>query len=61
MRTVREHLSRFLRREDGPTAVQYAVLLALLVVLCIAAVQSLGTRANTTFGRYGNSIRGTAS
>ena len=36
----------FLKREDGPTAVEYAVMLALIIVVCIAAITSLGTNAN---------------
>ena len=42
-------LERFLREEDGPTAVEYAVMLALIVVVCIAAITSLGSSANNTF------------
>jgi pilus assembly protein Flp/PilA len=41
---------RFLKKEDGPTAVEYAVMLALIIVVCIAAITSLGTNANQTFG-----------
>jgi pilus assembly protein Flp/PilA len=41
--------ARFLRDEDGPTAVEYAVMLALIVVVCIAAITSLGSSANNTF------------
>jgi pilus assembly protein Flp/PilA len=40
---------RFLREEDGPTAVEYAVMLALIVVVCIASITTLGTNANNTF------------
>ena len=39
----------FLKREDGPTAVEYAVMLALIIVVCLAALTTLGTNANTTF------------
>ena len=39
----------FLKREDGPTAVEYAVMLALIIVVCIAAITTLGTKANATF------------
>jgi pilus assembly protein Flp/PilA len=39
----------FLKREDGPTAVEYAVMLALIVVVCIAAITALGTGASKTF------------
>ncbi len=39
----------FLKAEDGPTAVEYAVMLALIIVVCIAAVSTLGSRASNTF------------
>ena len=39
----------FLNDEDGPTAVEYAVMLALIIVVCIAAIGTLGTNANTVF------------
>jgi pilus assembly protein Flp/PilA len=41
--------ARFLRDEDGPTAVEYAVMLALIVVVCIGAISTLGSNANATF------------
>ena len=41
--------ARFLRDEDGPTAVEYAVMLALIIVVCIAAITTLGSNANGTF------------
>ena len=40
-------LVKFLKSEDGPTAVEYAVMLALIIVVCIAAITTLGTNANT--------------
>ena len=40
---------RFLKAEDGPTAVEYAVMLALIVVVCIAAITTLGTNSNRVF------------
>jgi pilus assembly protein Flp/PilA len=43
----------FLKREDGPTAVEYAVMLALIIVVCIAAVTTLGANVNEV---YTNSI-----
>ncbi len=42
-------LGRLLREEDGPTAVEYAVMLALIVVVCIAAITTLGSNASNTF------------
>jgi pilus assembly protein Flp/PilA len=45
----RDQVQRFLREEDGPTAVEYAVMLALIIVVCIGAITTLGTNANTVF------------
>jgi pilus assembly protein Flp/PilA len=39
----------FLKKEDGPTAVEYAVMLALIIVVCIAAITTLGSNTNSTF------------
>ena len=46
----------FLKREDGPTAVEYAVMLALIIVVCITAITTLGTNANATFTKVGNAV-----
>jgi pilus assembly protein Flp/PilA len=51
----------FMKREDGPTAVEYAVMLALIIVVCLAAITTLGQNANTTFGTVGTAIGSTAS
>ena len=51
----------FLKREDGPTAVEYAVMLALIIVVCIAAITAIGTNANSTFSTVGSALGGTAS
>jgi pilus assembly protein Flp/PilA len=40
---------QFVEREDGPTAVEYAVMLALIIVVCIGAITTLGKNANGTF------------
>ena len=40
---------QFLKAEDGPTAVEYAVMLALIIVVCIAAISALGSDASNTF------------
>jgi len=50
---------KFLVSEDGPTAVEYAVMLALIIVVCLAAIGTIGTNAKTTFTRVGNSLAGT--
>ena len=43
------HVAEFLRSEDGPTAVEYAVMLALIIVVCVAAIQTVGNNANAKF------------
>jgi len=48
MRTF-EMVREFLKSEDGPTAVEYAVMLALIVVVCITAITALGSNANRVF------------
>jgi pilus assembly protein Flp/PilA len=49
MKAVTKQLVNFLKKEDGPTAVEYAVMLALIIVVCIAAITALGSNANNTF------------
>jgi pilus assembly protein Flp/PilA len=51
-------VGNFLAAEDGPTAVEYAVMLALIIVVCISAITTLGQNANTTFTTVGNTIGG---
>jgi pilus assembly protein Flp/PilA len=55
---VASQVVRFLKQEDGPTAVEYAVMLALIIVVCIAAITTLGQHANTTFQTVGNAVGG---
>ena len=42
-------IAAFVKSEDGPTAVEYAVMLALIIVVCIGAIATLGTNANGVF------------
>jgi pilus assembly protein Flp/PilA len=51
----------FLKAEDGPTAVEYAVMLALIIVVCIAAVATLGSNAANTFTNVGSVVNVSAS
>ena len=51
----------FVRHEDGPTAVEYAVMLALIIVVCIGAIATLGSNANTTFSTVGSAVATTGS
>ena len=49
-------IRNFLVAEDGPTAVEYAVMLALIVIVCLTAIQSVGSNAKTTFTNIANSL-----
>jgi pilus assembly protein Flp/PilA len=61
MRQLQQAALNFLAKEDGPTAVEYAVMLALIIVVCITAITTLGTNANATFTKVGTTIGGTSS
>ena len=60
MQNLTKFVTDFIAREDGPTAVEYAVMLALIIVVCLAAITTLGQNANSTFTTVGNKI-GSAS
>jgi pilus assembly protein Flp/PilA len=49
MKTLAKKVQRFLVSEDGPTAVEYAVMLALIVIVCLTAIRAVGTSTNDTF------------
>jgi pilus assembly protein Flp/PilA len=56
MKSFALKLRQFMVSEDGPTAVEYAVMLALIVIVCLSAITTLGTNAKTTFTNIGASI-----
>jgi pilus assembly protein Flp/PilA len=58
MRQFAQSVANFIKREDGPTAVEYAVMLALIVVVCITAITTLGSNASNTFTNVGTKIAG---
>jgi pilus assembly protein Flp/PilA len=49
MKKFGKKIQHFLASEDGPTAVEYAVMLALIIVVCIATIRLIGTNANASF------------
>ena len=61
MKQFSNALVKFLKNEDGPTAVEYAVMLALIIVVCIAAITTLGSNANNTFSYVGTQVGKTGS
>lgn len=58
MKNLTKKMQRFLASEDGPTAVEYAVMLALIVVVCLTAIRAIGTNAQTTFSNIAQQIAG---
>jgi pilus assembly protein Flp/PilA len=57
MKGTLKSIVSFIKREDGPTAVEYAVMLALIVVVCIAAITAIGSNSNQTFSTVGSAIK----
>jgi len=57
---VPQAIVEFLEREDGPTAVEYAVMLALIIVVCITAITALGSNANVTFSGVADTMKDVA-
>lgn len=59
MRSLAKKVQHFLVSEDGPTAVEYAVMLALIIVVCLGTITTIGTQANATFSDVGDQLGGT--
>jgi pilus assembly protein Flp/PilA len=58
---VAKKLVEFLKKEDGPTAVEYAVMLALIITVCLTAISAVGTNTNSVFGTVSTSLTSTSS
>ena len=56
MRSFATKVQRFLKSEDGPTAVEYAVMLALIIIVCLTAITAVGTQAAAKFNNIANTI-----
>lgn len=59
MSTYLNSIRKFVKAEDGPTAVEYAVMLALIVIVCLTAISAIGTNASDTFNKIANSVKTT--
>ncbi len=57
MKALAKNIRRFLVSEDGPTAVEYAVMLALIVIVCLTAISAIGTNASATFNKIASSVK----
>lgn len=56
MKNVLQSVKKFLKSEDGPTAVEYAVMLALIVIVCLTAIRAVGTNASARFNDIANEL-----
>lgn len=56
MRSLWTRTCRFVRSEDGPTAVEYAILLALILLVCLTAIRNFGTTTSNSFSNSAQSI-----
>jgi pilus assembly protein Flp/PilA len=56
MRSFATKVQRFLKSEDGPTAVEYAVMLALIIIVCLTAITAVGTQAAAKFDNIANTL-----
>lgn len=60
MRKIGQFMVDFLKQEDGPTAVEYAVMLSLIIVVCLVAITALGKNASQTMTTVANTIGGSS-
>jgi pilus assembly protein Flp/PilA len=60
MKNIAKSITNFLVSEDGPTAVEYAVMLALIVIVCLSAITAVGNNASAKFQQISTSLGGTA-
>lgn len=57
MQTLLRRWWCFVKEEDGPTAVEYAVMLALIIVVCLVSIQFVGQQASITFSTIGDALK----
>lgn len=55
--TVKQFLNRVWKDEQGQDIAEYAVMLAVILVIVIGTVRLIGTSANTVFSQVGSAIQ----
>ena len=61
MKGLMKYVRRFVREDIGPTATEYAVMLSLIVIVCLAAIGALGSKVNTVFNNVETSLPASSS
>jgi pilus assembly protein Flp/PilA len=56
MKRFAQQLRRFLISEDGPTAVEYSVIIGVIILVCIVAIIPIGSQTNVPFNNMANSL-----
>lgn len=56
MKNLCNHVARFLKSEDGPTATEYAVMLALIIIVALGAITGLGQTVTSIFSNVDSSL-----
>ncbi len=51
-----DSIRKFLKEEEGPTAVEYAVMLGMIIIACLAGINSVGSAASGSFTDSGNQM-----
>lgn len=54
---IKKFMTRFMKEEEGATAVEYAVMLVLIIVVCIVAIKFVGQSANNAFTKVGQELK----
>jgi pilus assembly protein Flp/PilA len=55
--TKMQFVGQFLRDERGATAIEYGLIAALIAIVIVSAVTTIGTKLRTSFGNVGNAIK----
>lgn len=56
MKGLATKMRNFIKSEDGPTAVEYAVMLALIIIVCLTAITAVGTQAAAQFNNIASKV-----
>lgn len=54
--TLKRQVMAFVREEEGATAIEYALIAALIAIACVAALTTAGTSISGLFTRIGNAV-----
>jgi pilus assembly protein Flp/PilA len=57
MQSLKLRVKNFLKREDGPTTFEYAVMLSLIVTVCVGAVTTLGSKTTQPYPTVSNAVK----